>query len=252
MTHGDLNQRLSQITTRWSLVFQAHQGPPEERALAGQVLLQRYCGAIYRYLLAALRDADDAQEVAQEFALAFVRGDFRSADPERGRFRDYVRTSLFHLVVNHQRRRQRLARLRPLPPDSPALAVEGPGGAELDREFLRQWREELLDRAWESLERFERRTGQAYYTVLRFRAEHPQLASAELADRLTARDGKPLTAAGVRQTLHRAREKYAEMLVEEVARSLQTTEPERVEQELIDLGLLEYCRPAVVRHVVCA
>jgi len=252
MNDREPNDRLSQMTTCWSLVFQAHQGAPDERALARQMLMQRYCGVVYRYLLGALRDVDAAQEVAQEFALCFLRGDFRSADPERGRFRDLVRTVLFHMVVNYQRRRQRLARMRPLPPDSPELAVPDTADADFDAEFLRQWREELLDRAWESLQRLEGKTGQKYYTVLRLRAEHPELASAEMAARLSASDGQPLTAAGVRQTLHRAREKYAELLVEEVARSLQTTEPERIEQELIDLGLLEYCRPLAGRRLVCA
>jgi len=54
-----------------------------------------------------------------------------------------------------------------------------------------------------------------------------------------------LTAAGVRQTLHRARVKFAELLVAEVGRSLETSMPDRIEQELIDLGLLPYCREAL-------
>src|SRR5437868_4985846 len=104
--HED-NAHLSRVTTRWSLVVQAHWGDRSAMTEAQEALLDRYGGAIARYLLAALRDPAAAGEVAQEFALCVVRGDFRNADPQRGRFRDFVRTVLFHLVVNYQRQRQK-------------------------------------------------------------------------------------------------------------------------------------------------
>ena len=69
--------------------------------------------------------------------------------------------------------------------------------------------------------------------------------SAQLAARLSAERGKPFTEDGVRQVLHRARRKFAELLVNEVARSLQTAEPGELEWELIELGLLDYCRSAL-------
>src|SRR3712207_7176976 len=47
-----------------------------------------------------------AEELLQEFAVRFLRGDFRRADPQRGRFRDYVKTALIHLVIDHQRAEQ--------------------------------------------------------------------------------------------------------------------------------------------------
>ena len=65
---------------------------------------------------------------------------------------------------------------------------------------------------------------------------------------LSAAIGKSWTAAGVRQTLHRAREKYADLLLDEVAHSLENPTVERIEQELDDLGLLEHCRPALNRR----
>jgi hypothetical protein len=69
-----------------------------------------------------------------------------------------------------------------------------------------------------------------------------------MAARLGARLGRPLTAAGVRQTLRRAREKFSDLLLDEVAHSLQTADPGAVEQELIDLGLLSYCQDALQRR----
>jgi RNA polymerase sigma-70 factor (ECF subfamily) len=240
---AEKGHHLNRITTHWTLVFQAHQGPTEAVSAAQQALLQRYCGAIYRYALAALRDPAAAEEVLQEFAVCFVRGDFKQADPGRGRFRDLVKTVLFHLIINHQRQRQKQARLGPLPPDSQGVAAKDAApGADADREFLTQWRDELLDRAWEALKDVQEQTGQCFYEVLRLRAEQPRLSSGGMAEQLGARLGRRLTAAGVRQILHRAREKFAELLLAEVARSLQTEARERLEQELIDLGLWTYCR----------
>ena len=67
----------------------------------------------------------------------------------------------------------------------------------------------------------------------------------ELAQQLSARLNRPLTAPGVRQILHRARAKFGELLLEEVFHSLRYPSAELLEQELIDLGLLPYCRPAL-------
>src|SRR5262245_58256297 len=92
----DLNLRLSRIATLWAVVQKAHEADRDAATKAQALLCQRYAGAVYRYLLGALRDPHAAEELAQEFALRVVRGDFRRADPQRGRFRDFLRTSLVH------------------------------------------------------------------------------------------------------------------------------------------------------------
>jgi RNA polymerase sigma-70 factor (ECF subfamily) len=81
--------------------------------------------------------------------------------------------------------------------------------------------------------------------VLRRRAEKPELSSADIAEQLGGQLGRTLTADTVRQTLHRAREKFAALLLEEVGRSLQSTSTPEIEQELMDLGLHSYCQPAL-------
>jgi RNA polymerase sigma-70 factor (ECF subfamily) len=241
----DTANRLSRINTHWTLVFEANKGEADAAMRAQQALMHRYCGAIYRYLLGAVRDPDAADDLSQEFALRLVRGDFRRADPNQGRFRDFLKTTLYHLIVDHQRRkgRRQMEALRPDTPEPAAESVTLPS----DQEFLARWREELLNRTWESMEALEKETGQPFYTVLRFRAENPDVRSSEMAKRLQGRLNKPLTDVGVRQTLHRAREKFADLLLEEVARSLETRVVDRLEQELIDLDLLSYCRTALDR-----
>ena len=229
--------RLEAISTRWTLVDRAHQGGDEAAAAAARAhLLDSYGGAVRRYLLGALRDADAADDLFQEFAYRFLHGDFRSAHPERGRFRDFLKGVIAHLAADFHKRRQR--QLPNLPQDFPEPAAEPAG--DLDRQFQESWRDELLARAWKSLEEAEKLTGQPFHTVLRFRADHPELRSPELATQLAESMQRPLTAAGVRQLLHRAREKFADLLKQQVLASLSSDDPDELDDELRDLGLLTY------------
>jgi RNA polymerase sigma-70 factor (ECF subfamily) len=241
-----LNERLSHIPTLWTLVCRANDGTVHSAGAARGQILQRYGGAVRRYLLGAVRDADAADELFQDFALRFLHGGLRGADPERGRFRDFVKGVLGHLVADHFNRLRR----RPvgLPAGVPEPAVEAAPDADLDRAFVENWRDELLARAWAALEAFESQSGQPFFTVLRFRADHPELRSPELAQQLGDLRGKPLTAANVRQLLHRAREKFAGLLLDDVADSLNGPTADDLEEELRELGLLDYCRPALERR----
>jgi RNA polymerase sigma-70 factor (ECF subfamily) len=237
--------RLSHISTLWTLVLRAHREPAEEVQAAQRALLERYGGAVRRYLMGALRDPDAAEDQFQEFACRLLRGDLRGADSSRGRFRDFVKGVLFHLIADYhqqQRRRPQSLVIDPISPEQEAAALE-----EADRAFLENWRAELLARSWGGLAALEQATGQPSYTVLRFRAEHPNLHSPEMAAQLSVILGKAQTAAGVRQALHRARDKFADLLLYEVRQSLENATKERLEQELADLGLLEYCKPALDR-----
>jgi RNA polymerase sigma-70 factor (ECF subfamily) len=98
-----------------------------------------------------------------------------------------------------------------------------------------------------ALSAVERQTGQPCYTVLRLRADFPTLRSPELAEKLSERLGRPITAVAVRQSLHRARDRFADFLLDEIRHSLDDPTPDRLEEELRDLGLYDYCRPALDR-----
>ena len=204
--------------------------------------MERYGKVVHRYLLGALRDCDAADELSQEFALRFVRGGSKGADPERGRFRDFLKGVLFHLIGDYYRRRKRDP--QPLPDQhDPAAAAEEVTFS--DSQFLESWRNELLNRAWKALADHEARTGQPFHSVLRMRAEKVDLRSTELAKRLSTTLNKAVTPDWVRQNLHRAREKFAELLVDEVVQTIVQPTLHDLEQELIELELYQYCRPAL-------
>ncbi len=249
MAPNDSADRLSRLKTFWTKVFRAHQAEGEEAHHARRQLLLRYHGAVYRYLLGTLRDPSAAEDLTQDFAVRFLRGDFKGADPGKGRFRDYLRTAVRHLAHNHweQQNRARDRGPQPLPEKlEVAAAEEGPG--ESDPAFVQAWREELLARTWEALAQAQEETGTVWHTLLRLKTEQPELRSAELAALLAPKLGKVLSEEAVRQQLKRARDHFAELLIEEVACSLPQPSPEALEQELLELGLLDYCKSALQRR----
>ncbi len=147
MDGDELDQHLSRVSTMWTMVLEAHGGEADSATAALAGLAQRYSGVVYRYLLGAVRDPDAAAELSQEFALRILRGAFRRADPSRGRFRDYLKTALIHLVDDYHTAQR--ARPRRLLHDVPAGPTSGVPEAEPD--FVATWRSELLDRTWKSL-----------------------------------------------------------------------------------------------------
>jgi RNA polymerase sigma-70 factor (ECF subfamily) len=239
-------QRLSHINTGWDTLHQAHWGTPEEAAAARSVLMERYCGAVYRYLLSAVRDPSVAEDLTQEFALRFIQGRFRMADPSQGRFRNYIKTALFHLVDDWRNRAGQGPKQTRLNSDEEVLAQDEQAAAE--QAFRDSWRQELLARAWQALQSVQQEEGKPYYDVLRFRVDHPDMPSPQMAEQLSVRLGRPLTAAGVRQLLHRARERFADLLLEVARLSLQGASHTDLEEELAELNLLKYCEGALQRR----
>ena len=239
MSYPRVPSRLSQISTMWTVLAKAHAGAADDAAAARQLLIERYGAPVRRYLRAAVSDADAADDLAQEFALALVRGEFRGADPERGRFRNYVKSVLFHLVARYRRSARR--RPAPLVDSTEILAPSTDEGARFDR----TWRDEILDRAWRTLEQSHPQG----YALLRRKAEEPRFSTEDLANEISRRQGKPVTAAAVRQQLHRARERFAHYVLDAVVHSLALPTAEEIEDELRELDLLTYCREALVRYL---
>lgn len=228
---------LDRIQTMWTLVQKAHR--PEGQHHAQEQLLERYREAVHRYLLGALRDPHAADELFQEFAIRFLEGKFRGANPEKGRFRDYVKSALFNLVSTYRRKSGR----QPLQAESFVLA-EAPAHADdaaREAEFRNQWRDQLLGRTWERIGELDAASGSHGGTILRFKSQHPELDSQTVARMMTEQLGKPFTAASIRQAVHRARERFAGLLRDEIARSIDSNEADAINEEAAELGLLEFC-----------
>ena len=228
------DDHLSGISTMWTLLKEAHGGIPAAAEAAKELLLARYGEAVRRYLLCLLRDPHAADDLTQEFAIRILSGSFHGADPAKGRFRNYVKTTLFHLVSTHLKKQ----RAGPISNNELIQAEPEATLADSEKSFDTEWRSELLIRTWAALAE----ANANYYMVLRARAAHPHIASDELAPALSTQLGKDLTAANLRQTLKRARQMFAELLQDEVARSIKQPTRNTIDRELADLNLLHYVR----------
>jgi RNA polymerase sigma-70 factor (ECF subfamily) len=238
--------RLNQIVTLWSEIRAAHNDADAQRQQARERLLDRYSGAIYRYLLGALGDAEAAHDLHQEFAVRFLSGRLQGVDREQGRFREFVKGVLYNLIAEHHQRKAR--RERQMVDEVPDRAGPCAIAQQREEEFRHSWRQELLSRSWAALKSHEQSSEQPFYSVLFWRAQHPEQSSQEMADALGERLGRPISAANVRKMLERARGVFGDLLVEEVIHSLAVANRDTVAEELAELGLLEMMREALERR----
>jgi RNA polymerase sigma factor (sigma-70 family) len=219
--------RLDQIETDWSLVFEpAH-------------VVLRYARAVRSYLKALLRSEHDAEDVAQDFFLWVSENGLPRASHDRGRFRDYLKKIVRNRGLNFLRDKRRYCS------DADLFSVPDPEDTRdiADQEWLAHWRRCLLNRAWQRLAEYQKQSPRGrYFTVLLLCARYPGEDSRQLAARTGALDGSTLTAEAFRKQTSRARRVFAELLVHEVAQTIDKPTPTDVEEELADLALMEYVR----------
>src|SRR5262249_7739697 len=153
------NENLTDLETSWTTIRNAHMAGPAGQA-AMRDLIGRYHDAVERYLRLKLRDRNLADEVFQEFWTKLLSHKLAGADNSKGRFRDYLRTVLHRLIVDHFRGRKH----QPLPPGD-LLDPSAP-----DHDYDRVWREAIIRRVWSRLETYEASTPKnRYATVLHLR-----------------------------------------------------------------------------------
>jgi RNA polymerase sigma factor (sigma-70 family) len=232
MGSGESNSRLTEIATVWDQIQLAQTGNGPVAQNAREAIFQRYAGAVRRYVLAALGDPAAAEDLTQEFGLALVQKKFRLADPKQGRFRHYIKGVLFHLVRQHLRKQKKQYAV--LPPDLDQRADAR--GNESDRQFNQSWRDELLARTWGALADAQ----PSFFTVLHFRAVHPDMPADQMAVQVAPQLGKPVSSENLRQMLHRARKVFADLLLREVTQSLKNPTADAVQQELTELELAPF------------
>jgi RNA polymerase sigma factor (sigma-70 family) len=218
---------LEHISTHWPVV-----GDPFRFVL-------RYSPAVRRYVGALIRNEHDADDVVQDFLTQTMHRPFKPEQIRGGRFRDYLRAVLRNAAITHLRRTARLPRT-----ESDLTAIPAPGSEDAaDRAWLAEWRECLLQHAWQALELHEQSAPEGIaYTVLRLTADYPEESSAALAERASALIGRAVGVDVLRKQLSRARRRFAQMLVNEIRQTLEHGRSGDVVDELRTLGLLEYVR----------
>ena len=219
--------------TRWSRVVRARES---NDANASRAALDELCQTYWRPVvnfLTALGCGQDAADVAQDFFSGFLRREgFNHANPELGRLRALLKTSVRNHFLQWRRNRAALHRGGGIEPQSlddlpvePASATDETAAASYDRE----WALTILERALTKLrENYSQRERQELFVALK-----PTLFSTgkKLSDEQAVQLGFTPNALAVEQ--HRARRRFADLLRAEVADTV--ADPREVQAELLHL-----------------
>jgi len=206
---------------------------------AAREALERLCRAywfpLYGYLRSKGSTPHDAEDLTQEFFARFLASDaLRTVSEERGRFRAFLLASLNHFLANEWdrlRAQKRGAGQTPLSLDAATaeerLRMEPGTDLTPERLYERRWTLTLLDTVLERLQTEMVAAGKtATFDALRgFLSDAAGAMSyTEAAARLD------MTEAATRKAVQRLRQRYRELLREEVAHTVGA--PHEVESEL--------------------
>jgi len=221
-------------TTHWSVVLQA-QGPTPAAQEALEKLCRKYWRPIYGFVRRRGTDSEEAKDLTQGFfALLLERRDLNQVRKEKGRLRSYLLTSLKHFLSNERNcamaiKRGEGQRLIPLDQfqEGERPGFEPADASTADQIYERRW-------AWALLDQVLLRLGEEYRTagnaVLfeRLKAlltdETNRPSHAQIAEELG------MTENAVNQAFHRLRERYRQLLREEIAHTVMA--PGDIEDEL--------------------
>lgn len=228
-------------TTRWTFVVSAGHESSPDAAQALAWLCERYWLPLYAYVRRRVPDVHEAQDLTQGFfAELLEKQRIGAADPDRGRFRSFLLTSLKN-YLSHQREKEQAQKrgggTRPLSLDfeSADTTLQIQPATELTPEqiYEQQWALALLGRIMESLEREFSEAGKAnQFAELKgfVIGEHPGVTYAMAAEKLG------LTEAAAKQTASRMRKRYRALLREEIAQTISS--PEEIDDEIRNLFLI--------------
>jgi len=221
--------------TRWSVVLAAGRSQSTHARDALETLCRAYWQPIYAFIRRQGQSPPDAQDLPQEFLarLLETRG-LDKASPSKGRFRSFLLASLKHFLANEwdKARAQKRGGGYVLVPFDTQLAESlcGPESAAQDtaeKIFERRWALTLLAQV-----------------LARLRAEYASDGKTELFEHLKAAlsgEGRTVPYAQIatklkmsegalRVAVHRLRQRYRQLLREEIAHTVSSKE--EVEAEI--------------------
>ena len=220
-------------TTRWTLVVAAADPQQKDARSALVSLCEGYWYPLYAYVRRRGYPPDQAQDLTQGFFVRVLEGRYLGrADPEKGRFRGFLLTSMKFFLADEADRNRAQKR-----GGGTVLSLEFSSGEDRyqresahdetpERVFERRWALAMLDRVVEKLrsefvhhgrpEHFER-----LKVFLLGQADAPYAA---LAREMNTSEG------ALKVAIHRFRRRYRELFRQEIADTV--ADPGKVESEL--------------------
>ncbi len=225
-------------TTRWTVVLRARDASDD----GGRAALEQLCRAYWRplraYALRAGHSPEDAEDFTQDFFVRLLARDaLAGVSPDKGRFRNFLLVAFRNFLADQRDKAQTAKRgggVRPLSlstmgeEDRADAAPEPADAATPEQAFERQWAHTLLARARTRL----RSECVANERLALYEALGPEEvdggAGEESYEQLGARLG--MSIAALKSAAFRLRKRYRELIRDEVAETVTSTDD--VEEEL--------------------
>jgi len=220
-------------TTRWTLVVAAADPQRKDARSALVSLCEGYWYPLYAYVRRRGYPADQAQDLTQEFFIRVLEGRYLDcADPEKGRFRAFILTSLKFFLADEADRNRAQKR-----GGGNVLSLEISSGEERyqrepahnqtpERIFERRWALSVLDRVMERLRNeFVHHGRPEHFERLKvFLLGQSDAPYAALAREMNTSEG------ALKVAIHRLRKRYRDLFRQEIADTV--ADPAEVESEL--------------------
>lgn len=222
--------------TQWSVVLQAGSESPARAQAALASLCQLYWYPLYAFVRRLGHSHHEAEDGTQGFLAHLLKtAGLQRADPERGRFRTFLLTSLRHYLSNELRRDKAAKRGGGVAPlsyqaesaEAHYLQQEGAGALAPEVAFDRDWALGVIERTLRELrDEYGRSRREAVFNALA-----PLVWGHETRERVAEAAAQlQMTPPALTVALHRLRRRVGERLRANVAETV--ADPAEVDAEL--------------------
>jgi RNA polymerase sigma factor (sigma-70 family) len=226
------------VTTHWSLVVAAGDRDSQQARQALAELCAVYWHPLYAYVRRLGYDVNEAQDLAQEFFTRLLEKDYlRTVDRERGKFRTFLLTSFRHFLANEYDRataQKRGGGRSVLSLDfrdtEQRNSLEPSHALTAEKLYERRWALALLEQALARLRGEFTVNGRGpLFDALKvfLTGEKAAVSHDQLARQLS------MTVGAITVAVHRLRQRYREVLREEIGRTVD--DPAEIDGEIRDL-----------------
>ena len=212
------------VTTHWSVVLAAKDegSPQSEQAL--ETLCRTYWYPLYAYVRRLGHGPHDAEDLTQEFFARLLQKHYLlAADPEKGRFRTFLRVALKRFLANEWDRVRAAKRgggWKIVPLDTvlaERLYARESGADSPDQAYERRWALTLVEQALARLRAEYEHSGKGTefgHLKVCLKAERGSIPYAQIAGDLGVSESN------ARVLVHRLRRRFRELFHEEIGHTL--------------------------------
>jgi RNA polymerase sigma-70 factor (ECF subfamily) len=216
-------------TTQWSVVLAAGDRQRDDAQRALTKLCEVYWYPLYAYVRRRVESVDDAHDLTQAFFEHLLEKNYLAvADPQRGRFRAFLITAFKHFLSKEWEKAKAQKRGRGRSPISldfstgdSQITLQPAGGLTAEQMYERQWAITLLGRVMQRLERELEKVGKrSQFGRLKdfIISTKDDTTYADVASELG------MTESAARMATSRLRRRYRQLLREEIAQTVSSTE----------------------------